>query len=836
MDRNDATVRASHLDTLPGGLRQLASLQLRRPWIPVVAAFAIAVVGFLLAARLELKTRFDQLLPDSQPSVVELRRVLGRIAAASKVYVVIEGAPTPELRAFSDQLVPELKAIGSPHIESAENGIFAAKNYLKPRAGLFLSYEELTKLRTDIDARWDWEVAKETGELEEGEVEPPAINAAELKKRFSVSNSTAEQDYPDGYFESADHSAVVILASTSIASGDLNGSTIAFNKVKERVAALKARFPNKSIHVSYAGDMVVGLSEYGAMLDDLINVGVSGVAMVLIVIFLYFMRLRALAVMGLTIVVGIAWSFGLAQLFVGHLNIATGFLFSIIAGNGINFGIMYMARYFEGRRLGDSVDKSVIDAHRTTVASTLTAAVTTCAAYGSLAVTDFRAFRHFALIGAAGMVCCWIATYLVTPPLLVLIERVTPFRVNESHWFGRARARGVPYGEAFAAITKSAPRLLSVIAIATTAAGIAMAVHYLRSDPQEYNMKELQNDIQSSGEMYRAGRVAAPILGAAVNSSMILLADRADQVRDLKKTLAARRDSAPADNKPLGEIRTLFDFVADDQVRKVPVLNAIAKKMRRAREKGFVNEVDWREASQTLPPENLTPYTINDLPAELARPFTERDGTRGRLVLVESTTGKSDDDLHYLLTWSDALRETRLPNGEIVRGSGRPVIFADMLKAVMTDMPKAVALSLGLSLIAVGIMFRRKNAGWVALSLLMGLAWMAFVMNRAHLKLNFFNFLALPITFGIGADYAVNLMQRYVTDGSKNVLASVRTTGGAIVLCSLTTIVGYLALIRSVNRAIRSLGVLAVIGEVTCVVAAIVALPALLLWRERRKG
>ena len=33
------------------------------------------------------------------------------------------------------------------------------------------------------------------------------------------------------------------------------------------------------------------------------------------------------------------------------------------------------------------------------------------AAYSALAATDFRAFHHFAFIGAAGMLLCWLATY-----------------------------------------------------------------------------------------------------------------------------------------------------------------------------------------------------------------------------------------------------------------------------------------------------------------------------------------------------------------------------------------------------------------------------------------
>jgi predicted RND superfamily exporter protein len=34
-----------------------------------------------------------------------------------------------------------------------------------------------------------------------------------------------------------------------------------------------------------------------------------------------------------------------------------------------------------------------------------------------------------------------------------------------------------------------------------------------------------------------------------------------------------------------------------------------------------------------------------------------------------------------------------------------------------------------------------------------------------HIKLNFLNFVALPITFGIGVDYAVNVMQHARLEG-----------------------------------------------------------------------
>jgi hypothetical protein len=58
-------------------------------------------------------------------------------------------------------------------------------------------------------------------------------------------------------------------------------------------------------------------------------------------------------------------------------------------------------------------------------------------------------------------------------------------------------------------------------------------------------------------------------------------------------------------------------------------------------------------------------------------------------------------------------------------------------------------------------------------------------------------------------------------------------TGGAVVLCSLTTTLGYAALLLSINRAVQSFGLAAAVGEVTTLAAAMLVLPALLFWHAR---
>jgi predicted RND superfamily exporter protein len=159
-----------------------------------------------------------------------------------------------------------------------------------------------------------------------------------------------------------------------------------------------------------------------------------------------------------------------------------------------------------------------------------------------------------------------------------------------------------------------------------------------------------------------------------------------------------------------------------------------------------------------------------------------------------------------------------------------------MWAAVMGAIPPAVTFSFLTTAVVVVLAFRGRRASLLGLgALLVGVAWLGGLFALLHVRLNFLNFIALPITFGIGVDYAVNIVQRYLIEGPNGALRAVRETGGAVVLCSLTTTLGYLALVSSINFAVRSLGVAAVLGEVCCLLAAVLVLPAALVWWDERR-
>ncbi|MGC4090709.1 MAG: MMPL family transporter [Polyangiaceae bacterium] len=813
-------------------LKWLAHLQRVRPVTFLAVGALCALVGAALAVRLELRTRYDQLLPDNQASVTEFRRVMERVGTSTKVSVVLEaeaGATTKELRDFGDALVPRLTALGKPWVTDAADGTHAARAFLLPRAGLFANTDDLRALDEELRERWDWEVGKALDvNLED---EPAPVSYESLVKRFGLEQR--HEQFPDGYYQSADGKALVVLVHTATPSGDLEKSRQAFERIRASVETARSELKAPAIRVSYAGDVVTSLAEYGAVHDDLMDVGLLGVSAVLAVVLAFFMRVRALLVLGFTVCCGMAVTFGATQLAIGHLNVATGFLFSIIAGNGINFGIIYMARYFEERRAGSDAEQSLFAAHERTTPSTLTVAVASAAAYGSLGASNFSVFRHFALIGSLGMLVCWLATVLLVPPALLLFDRARPFVRGSGSWWSRLRWYGARYDSLFGSLVSKAPRPIVVGGLTLSVLGALGLLPYLHSDPMEYDMRRMHSDLGRTSDIYRASELAARVLGGQLDNSMVVLAHRIDQVQALEESLRARRSAAPADQKPFEAVYSLLDFVPANQAEKLPILGSIRERLLRARR--GISEADWSKIEPMLPPEGLAAYGLADLPEELARPFSEVDGTRGRVLLIEPTSGIPDTDLHYMIRWADSFRETRLPNGEVLLGSGRAVIFADMLRAVQRDIPLAIALSLGVTSLAVVLLFRNRTRALQVLgALLVGLAWMVLFMVGSRFKINFFNFVALPITFGIGVDYAVNLVRRIDSDPAEGVLGALRNTGGPIVLCSLTTTLGYAALLCSINQAIRGLGVLAVIGEVVCLLAALLVLPAALSLGTRR--
>lgn len=829
---------------LERALTALAGVQVRRPWAIVSLVVLSLFPAAWSASRLHLRTAFSELLPDDKPSVIELKRINERMTGMSTLTVVAEGSGPDSLKRWVDRVVPRLRELPPELVGAVDDGTREARKFFEENKHLYASLEDIEKLHDDVITRYDHEVGKATGtdlglDDEDGEdaasERPPPITAESVEQRFrkKIDEVNAQSPGLDGYYIGEEGKLAAILVRTPLGSGSEKAFELR-TRIERILEEEKPTLGDDSLRFGFTGNLITSAEQHQAVKADLANVGLWGVGLILGAVFLFFLRFRTLFAMTLTIAIGCVWSFGMAALTVGYLNSATGFLVSIIAGNGINFGIIYMARFIEARRDQRlATMDAIVASHRDTYAPTLAAAGAAMIAYGSLAATDFHGFKHFGIIAGAGMVLCWVATYLFLPAFLVLIERVRPMVGDEGSW--RSNIKGV-YGYPFAWAARRFPRAIVLLAAASAIATLVLSVRYFRDDPMEYDLANIRNERLDPTSAGLLSVRVDKIVGRLGQDGRAILTDRLDQVRPLIDELERRRAAAPEGNKPFQKVVSIYDVLPTDQDKKLELLEEMMDRIERARRRGSIADDDWAKLEPHLP-KKLEKIGIPELPELVARSFTEKDGTRGNIVYIVPSEGKSVYDARYLMSWADSFREVKLPNGEVILGTGDPVVFSDMLLNIEEDAPKAILMSLLGTLVVILMVFRAKRDGWLALAtLLLGVGWLIAFLALFDIKLNFLNFVALPIGIGIGADYVINVLKRRQIEGRLELYRVLVQTGGAVVLCSLTTTLGYLALLLSINRAVKSFGLAAAVGELTTVIAAVLVLPAILFWRLKRSG
>jgi predicted RND superfamily exporter protein len=279
----------------------------------------------------------------------------------------------------------------------------------------------------------------------------------------------------------------------------------------------------------------------------------------------------------------------------------------------------------------------------------------------------------------------------------------------------------------------------------------------------------------------------------------------------------------------LDDVFTMQSLVPENQIAKISILKSIVADIppkKQAHLKGKMR----RYFDDTIEASKLTPYSFTDLPEVIRRQFREIDGSEGKLVLLYPKFGTDTKDGRVVLKFAKEVRGVELPPGAVVAGSH--LVFADMLAAISHDGPIATLLSFTVVLLLSIWLTRGGVSGSfvLMLSLLIGVIWTVALASIFNMKINFLNFIALPITFGVGLDYAINVYGRYRhSDHSHTGLKlAIQRSGSAVTVCSGTTIIGYGSLLLSKNGALFSFGMLAILGEIACLVAALIILPAMM--------
>ena len=803
--------------------RRLARLALGRPFVVLGVALALAVAGVALASRLELQTDLSELLPPAAPSVTALHRLSERVGGTGNVAIAIEsidGRPAA-LRAYIPMLVDQLRAKLGKDLLSVKYTRKDVTDYFDKYAAFYVPLDQLE----DWSHRLSVALAKQNPayvELDDTAKDPLRALADEVRAERERLEPKNAADPSTGLLMTERGGLAVVFVRPASSSLNLGGAGGMLDRIDAIVQ--DTRPADHGVRIAgYTGSIPVALTEVDAIRSDIVSTALLVMLGVGAVVMLYFRGLRELMLMSSAVVVGTAVALGFAELWIGHVNAQTAVLGAIIVGTGINYGIILLDRYRHARTTASSFEEALELACEQTLRATGIAAIATAISFGVLAAGEVESFHQFGWIGGIGILACWLATFTVVPACIVVAERHrSPHRRTQ-------RTPGYrPIYQAFDAIGRwceRSPRSVVAVAIALVAGSAVIAVrsenHIVETDLNALGTRSSdQSGIQKLDERLRAmdDRSATPaVVATDLRAETIDVCDILNQrARTDLKGIIVRCYS----------IETLFPHDLD---RRIPIM----AKLRHDLDAVDDDDLDAREKTDLADlRRSLAEHapTDADLPATLSEYFVERDGSVGKLAYVEPHNENVEENLYK---FTDAIRSIHLPSGKVIESSGDLVVFADVLRAMRRDATKLTIAAGLLVLLVLGLVTRRAGSFVrVGGALIAGIAVMCGTALVFKLKLNFFNFVALPTTFGIGIDYAINIEERIRQRGRAAMASALAETGPAVVLASLTSMIGYASLLIADSRALVSFGALAMIGELTCVLLAIVFVPA--LWALRK--
>ena len=775
-----------------------------------------------------LRSEVEELLPRESPSVRALDTLRARLPGLQFLGVVVEAkdpANLPGAERFLDDLAARVRAYPPSLAKDVRTGNGEERAFVEKHAPLYVATGDLKEILRRIEARRDYEVAKESGALMDEDAPPPSMDTSDIERKYDQELHGAKGDH----LTSAELRATMLFVEAGDFTTGANESRALLERVKGDVASLDLANYGPGLRVGYASDVAINVEEMDALQEDLSVSSILVVVAVMGVIVAYYQWWKSVPVLIPPLLLATVYAFGIASLppfNVRELNSNTAFLGSIIVGNGINVGLVLLARYREARLKGASVDEALVLGVWGARAGTLAAAAAASAAYASLMVTEFRGFRQFGTIGGIGMLTSWITAFVLVPPLAKWLDHDVP--VPES----KQRRHGAVMRWIVQLVESAGPGLVGLAGILAVVS--LFEVSHFDTSRLEHDFNKLRRaDTWEKGEGYW-GRKMDALLGHYLTPTVIL----SDTPEDARVVEARVKESvAHGALEPfIARVVGADDVLPGAQSEKIALTTQIREDLT-PKIRSLIPEDKRKVLDRLLASDDLAPITDADLPRTFTRGLREKDGTMGRTVLLYPRASDAlwkADGIHAFVS---AVRELATVSGRQGHVAGSIPLTGDILSSIGRDAPIASAVSfLGVVVVVLLVVRERKPSVFVLGSLVLGVLWLAGATMALGIKINFANFIAFPITFGIGVDYAVNVMARYVQDGERDVTGAVRSTGGAVALCSLTTIIGYSSLLLAKNRALSLFGLLAVLGEIACLSAALVILPATLVLLGRRRS
>ncbi len=791
----------------------------------VAASLALAVLSALSLVRLRLDIDVLGMLPRGEPAFDDFKSFVSDFGELDQLIVLVQGAPLPRLERFADAFAARLAALDTVaavqsrlDVQQVTDGLLGSYlyNYL-PEADYAEVARRLTPAgiaaqvaadRAILSAPFDLSAARA---VQEDPLGFRRLAAAALAQSYGG----VAPGLRDGYFVSADGRALLLLVRPKASAFDIDFSRRLLQQVRAAEAEARHALGDETTRIAYTGSYVYALEDAATLKWDVGRYTTLALIGVLVVFFVGYRNLRILPFVTYPLILTTLLTFALSLLLFAELNAVSISFAAILYGLSIDSGIYFYTRLLQEREKDDGDLRRAVTATLASLGrANLAASTTSAAAFLVIGLSVLVAVRQLGILTALGLLLTTVEFFVLFPALGFLLGRRgrgiaiadTP---RLGRWAQRAAARAKP-------VAVAGLLLGAILLLAARRVGLDAALTHLR--PADSAAARVQDEV--------AKRFGEPGAGGAV------LVDRAELQQALvdSETVAARLRAYQADGL-VRSVQSVAGVLPSEQVQRarlalydaLPRAAALATLRDTLQRQGFVPE-RFRGFFDAFARPRRELVDI-DTPALAPVSFLIQHHVRkhaGRYIVatyLEPAAG---------VAWSaiaDRLHH-ELPDLRF-QVAARALLEENLAHVLRHELSLFFVLGLAGNVILLWLSFGELAVAAAILApVVLVLVCLFAGMWATGVRLDPVNLIVTPLIFGIGVDYGVYIVARARERAS--VPEALRRAGRAVVVTSLTTIVGFGFLGLSRYPPLASMGLLAAAGLFLCLVLSIILLPALL--------
>ncbi len=694
----------------------------------------------------------------------------------------------------------------------------------------------------------------------------------------------------DPYFISYDRKALILNVIPNFSMMDMELMIDGTDAVQEMVDEMLEKYPDVSAGLT--GSIPLGHDEMVYGMEGLEVTSIIAFIAIGALLFISF-RMWVAPVLALTnLIVGVIWAAGVSSLLVPVISVMSMMFMVVLIGLGIDFSIHIISGFTEMRALGQSLDESMRNGLLKTGKGVMTGALTTASAFLALMIGDSRLMSEMGLLTGIGLLAIAITTFTLLPALLVIRERRMEKQLIKKGVYEKRESKDISFimlgnmsnvlKERFSFTILGAVVLTGLLT--WSAFNITFDYNFMNIEPEGIPSITLQDTVldkfdlsmdfaylvaEGSADSRRLSDKAKTYSSVAVVEDLSLyLPSKEEQEKRIPHIEEIQYLISNAQSKPLKNAKDINKFKLEIERLEMNVIEmqvlAFLGRQDKVDQKcrllagdpdkepaetiftrlksildsqgatvlaginSFQNDYSDYFKNTVLNMSNINPIRLEKLPESILDRYSNRD--RSLFLVTVLPAHNIWQDAKFLDRFTDDLEEIS------TRATGFPPVFRALIDIIGRDGRNAALLTIVVVFFLLWVDFRHPGHALMAMiPLAAGMAWMVGIMALVGKQLDVVNVMGIPMILGIGIDDGVHIVHRWRREGFGSVKTVFSSTGKAILLTSLTTILAFGSLVFSIWRGYGSLGIALSIGVTTCFLTTVIILPGIIGWIENRK-